>query len=196
MNFLKSTFLLLVPILFLAACNKNSSSLSTDAVDSLKLTYQQITVDVEQAWVDMIMDDDGKLENMRRILQEVGYSDSYNRLKFDSLNKEVDALAQLRYDQESMSDSDLITLYDERTGTTLGKLMTFTTSLPQFEQYPLMGTLLQEIFEADDRVLRYRIQYDNAAKSYNQFITDHESNLGLLTSQEIHHAKALFELPE
>lgn len=179
------------------ACNKKASGpLSTDALDSLKLTYQQIEVELEQVWIEMMMDDDGKLENMRRILQEISYSTGYNRLTFDSLSNSVEALAKLRYDQQTMSESDLISLYDTRTTETMDALAKFTTQLPQFEQYPLMGTLLQEIFEADDRVLQFRIHYDNAAKDYNNFIAENEPYLQQVTNQASHQIKGLFELPE
>ena len=186
-------FLLMLAVI---SCNKKASTLSSDALDSLKLTYKQINGELDFSWTEMIMDDDGKLENMRRILQEISYSGNYDRIKHDSLGKAVEALAALRYDRETMADSDLITRYDDQTTQTMGSLMEYTTALPQFPQYPLMGQLLQEIYEADDRVLQYRIQYDRAAKSYNQFIGDNEPYLDQVTGQIDLQPKPLFELQE
>ncbi len=197
MKFLKSTSLALLLIYFAFSCSKNASdSISTEAMDSLKLTYTQINVGIEQAWTEMMMDDDGKLENMRRLLQEISYSGSYDRIQHGQLANDVESLAEMRYDQTTMQDSDLISSYDDRTNSTLGALQEFAVNLPQFEQYPLMTTLLNEIYDADDRVLRYRIQYDNAAKMYNQFISDNKSLMGQLTTATDHQPKALFELPE
>ncbi len=197
MTFFKNLiFTLLLSMAF--ACSKNASnSISRDDLDSLQLTYEQINAELDQTWTEMIMDDDGKLENMRRVLQEVSYSGgNYNRLKHDSISKGVDKLAEMRYDQESMADSDLITRYDSLTTATMNDLTVFTTGLPQFEQYPLMGQLLQEIFEADDRVLQYRIQYDRAAKWYNQFIEENDPYMARISSRENPVPKPLFELPE
>lgn len=196
MKFLKFTFLAILVVSVLS-CSKNASdSISTEALDSLKLTYQQINVGIDQAWTEMMMDDDGKLENMRRLLQEISYSGSYDRVQHGALAKDVESLAEMRYDQTTMQNSDLISEYDNITNNTLGALQEFAVSLPQFEQYPLMTTLLNEIYEADDRVLRYRIQYDNAAKMYNQFIADNQSLMGQLTANAEHEPRALFELPE
>ncbi len=142
----------------------------------------------------MIQDDDDKLDNMKRILQEVEFSGDYNRLKLDSLNKDIDKLTAIRYDQQTMSDSDLINLYDSMTTQVMGEVTVFTTRLSQFDQYPLMGELIQEVFEADDRVLRYRIEYDRSAKEYNAFIESHESELHLVAKQKVLQPKALFEL--
>ncbi len=197
MKFFKNPLILAVLLALLStACNKKARTLSVDTLDSLKLTYQQINNELEFSWTEMMMDDDGKLENMRRILQEISYSGDYSVVTHEGLKKEVEDLAAIRYDRETMSNSDLITNYDDKTNTTMSGLMEFTTGLPQFEQYPLMGQLLQEVFEADDRVLQYRIQYDRAVKSYNQFIEENEPYLEQIANQEILQAKSLFELQE
>jgi hypothetical protein len=142
----------------------------------------------------MIQDDDEKLDNMRRILQEVEYSGKYDRLKLDSLKKNIDQLANVRYDQQTMADSELINTYDAMTNQVMSEVMEFTTRLEQFEQYPIMGDLLQEVFEADERVLHYRIQYDRLAKSYNSFLETHEGDMNALARQSDLQPKPLFEL--
>jgi len=181
--------------LILVACNKNSSTtLTPTAVDSLKTVYLDINSEMDTAWNVMMKDDDEKLQNLKRILQEVEYSGNYNRLKLDSLMNEIDVLLSVRYDQQSMADSELINKYDDMTTQVLGNVTNFTTGLVQFEQYPTMGQLLQEVFEADDRVLRYRIDYDKTAKQFNAFIEAHESDLQLVAKQKILQPKPLFEL--
>jgi hypothetical protein len=186
---------LLFIVLLFSSCNKKTSTtLSPTAVDSLKSVFQDINRDLEATWDEMIQDDNDKLDNMRRILQEVEYSGSYNRLKLDSLKKNIDQLAEARYDQQTMSDSELINLYDSMTNQVMGEVTVFTTQLEQFEQYPIMGQLLQEVFEADDRVLHHRIQYDRLAKAYNSFIETHEPDMKALARQSNLQPKPLFEL--
>jgi hypothetical protein len=142
----------------------------------------------------MIKDDDEKLDNLRRVLQEVEYSGNYNRLKLDSLKKNIDQLEAARYNPATMSDSDLINRYDSMTNQVMGEVTVFTTRLAQFEQYPIMGQLLQEVFEADDRVLHHRIEYDRIAKQYNAFLESYQPDMQLLTRQQDIRPKPLFEL--
>lgn len=194
MTFFKS-LLVLLPIVIFTACNKNSSTtLSPTVVDSLKTVFTDINGQLEVAWEDMIKDDDEKLDNLRRILQEVEYSGDYNRLKLDSLKEHIDELQQVRYDQNTMVDSDLINFYDSLTTQVMGEVTIFTTRLEQFEQYPTMGQLLQEVFEADDRVLKYRIEYDKSAKEYNAFIEANKDHMQLVARQKDLKSKPLFEL--
>lgn len=195
MTFFKSILLIFFVAIILGACNKNTStSLTPTAIDSLKTVFQDINTQLEAAWNTMIQDDDDKLSNLTRLLQEVEYSGDYNRLKLDSLKKDIDQLAAVRYDQQTMSDSDLINLYDSMTTQAMGEVTVFTTRLSQFDQYPLMGQLIQEVFEADDRILRFRIDYDRAAKQYNSFIEEHEPDLPLVAKQQVLQPKPLFEL--
>jgi len=196
MTFFKSILLIFFVAIILGACNKNTStSLTPTAIDSLKTVFQDINTQLEAAWNTMIQDDDDKLSNLTRLLQEVEYSGDYNRLKLDSLKKDIDQLAAVRYDQQTMSDSDLINLYDSMTTQAMGEVTVFTTRLSQFDQYPLMGQLIQEVFEADDRILRFRIDYDRAAKQYNSFIEEHEPDLPLVAKQKVVlQPKPLFEL--
>jgi len=195
MTFFKSILLIFFVAIILGACNKNTStSLTPTAIDSLKTVFQDINTQLEAAWNTMMQDDDDKLSNLTRLLQEVEYSGDYNRLKLDSLKKDIDQLAAVRYDQQTMSDSDLINLYDSMTTQAMGEVTVFTTRLSQFDQYPLMGQLIQEVFEADDRILRFRIDYDRAAKQYNSFIEEHEPDLPLVAKQKVLQPKPLFEL--
>lgn len=195
MTFFKSILLIFFVAIILGACNKNTStSLTPTAIDSLKTVFQDINTQLEAAWNTMMQDDDDKLSNLTRILQEVEYSGDYNRLKLDSLKKDIDQLAAVRYDQQTMSDSDLINFYDSMTTQAMGEVTVFTTRLSQFDQYPLMGQLIQEVFEADDRILRFRIDYDRAAKQYNSFIEEHEPDLPLVAKQKVLQPKPLFEL--
>ncbi len=195
MTFFKTAFSIFIISIVLGACNKNTSTtLTPTLIDSLKIVFQDINTQIDVTWNKMIQDDDDKLDNMKRILQEVEFSGDYNRLKLDSLNKDIDKLTAIRYDQQTMSDSDLINLYDSMTTQVMGEVTVFTTRLSQFGQYPLMGELIQEVFESDDRVLRYRIEYDRSAKEYNAFIESHESELHLVAKQKVLQPKALFEL--
>jgi len=185
----------IILILLTGACNKKTSTpLSPIAVDSLKFVFQEINSDLELSWNQMMNDDDEKLDNLRRILQEVEYSGNYNRLKLDSLKNDIDQLQAVRYDPETMSDSELINMYDSMTNQVMGEVAIFTTRLEQFEQYPIMGQLLQEVFEADDRILHHRIEYDRIAKRYNAFIDSYQPDMQLLTRQQDIRPKPLFEL--
>ncbi|MGI9543447.1 MAG: hypothetical protein ACR2MX_09320, partial [Cyclobacteriaceae bacterium] len=77
-------------ILFFYACAKKSNSsgtLTSADLDSLQIQFSQINSDIDQAWVAMMVDDDGKIENLKRLLQEVVYSNNYDQAKIDSLQQ-------------------------------------------------------------------------------------------------------------
>jgi len=195
MTFSRTFFVLLLLISFVACSKKSSTTLTPTAVDSLKAVYQDLSVQVDTTWTAMMKDDDEKLDNLRRILQEVEYSGSYDRLKLDSLKNHIDQLASVRYDQQSMSDSEKINIYDSMTNQVMGEVTIFTTRLEQFDQYPTMGRLLQEVFEADERVLHHRISYDKSVKQYNAFIEAYQQDLQLSAQGSPPQPKPLFELP-
>lgn len=195
MTFSRPTIPVILVLIALGACSKKSSStLSPTAIDSLKSVFQNINNQVDTTWAAMMQDDNEKMDNLHRILQEVEYSGNYNHLKLDSLKGRIDQLKNARYDQQTMSNSEKINQYDSLTNQVLGEITIFTTRLDQFEQYPIMGRLLQEVFEADERVLRHRIAYDRSAKQYNSFIQSHQDALPQIAKQAALSPKPLFEL--
>ena len=197
-NLTKIAFIVFA-LLFVYACTKKSNSsgtLTTADLDSLQTQFSQINSDIDQAWVAMMVDDDGKIENLKRLLQEVVYSNSYDQAKVDSLQMKVEAVEKMRYDQETMKDSDLITQYDLATENVIAEINDYVTSLPAFQTYALMPTLVDEVMQAEERVLRFRVDYDRAIYEYNGFIDQNSSYMADIDPDAALESKPMFAWDE
>ncbi|MGF1636745.1 MAG: hypothetical protein ACFCUU_06685 [Cyclobacteriaceae bacterium] len=193
-----------ITILFLLAtsmllwqCKKSKEEIERETVvmDSLVLMYSSLNDSINVSWHRMTNDDDEKLFFLRRLLLEISYTNNYDKTKHSKLLERVDSLATIRYDQQTMSDSDLIDYYDSLSSAVAYEVITFAREHPEFEKYGLMQELINDISEKSGNVLIYRIHYDNYARERNQFI---EANKKLLETSMPDSAFApmpLFALP-
>jgi len=169
------TFRPLMAICAIAAfvgCTRNSSTdaVSTSTADSVIIVYKATGDSVASAWKRMITDDDEKLFHIKRLLEEVTYTGNYDQVAVDSLMGKHQALVELRYDQRSMADSDLIDEYDVLTSELIHDVTSFAKNHPDYKKYPLMEELIMDIMEADNRVLLHRIKYDSYCRELNSLV--------------------------
>ena len=142
----------------------------------------------------MIREDDQKITYLKRLIDEVSYTKVYDKAVYDSLATGIETLKAIRYDQNSMADSDKIDLYDETTAEIVNKVITFAQNHPKYEDYPIMAELINDILDADNKVIYRRVDYDNIAIEYNKFI---ELNQELIRkSGNVVSVKPLFQLSE
>jgi len=160
-------------------CNKSASqkAVSSEEVDSITLVCNALEDSIDDSWEVMIADDDEKLFHIKRLLEEISYTGEFDRERYDSLLNMHSELVALRYDRKSMSSSDLIDEYDEKTAELIFAVTSFAKEHPKYENYPLMKELVVEIREADDRVLFHRIKYDEFSTRYNELIEQHREIL-------------------
>lgn len=198
MKFLYKIIYFSIAVLFLLSSCKTGDKKKKDKVslDSLQTTYQAINDSLDAAWSKMIADDNEKLKNSKRLLQEVSYTNAYNKAQYEDLQEQLIDLKDMRYDRKSMANSDAIDQYDAASSQVIYKVMTFATSHPQYEEFSLMKELVKEIQDAQNRVLLMRVHYDHAAKDYNQFIEIHHELMDEIDSSETIGKQPLFELSE
>ena len=189
--------ILVCALLFSYACAKKSNTsgtLTSEDLDSLQTQFSEIKVQMDQAWVAMMLDDDGKIENLKRLLQEVVYSNNYDQAKIDLLQSKVEAVENMRYDQETMRDSDLINQYDLETEDVIVEIVDYVTSLPAFQTYPLMATLVEEVQQAEERVLGFRVGYDRTVQMHNDFIEQNNNHMADIDQDAQLDSKPMFAL--
>ena len=190
-TFIKSYFYIIIVAFLAFSCGKNvksteeEKSKETTADETARLTVLADSVDA--MWAVMIKDDDLKLGYLKRLLDEVSYTNAYNKIKYDSLVADLDLLVKSRYDQNTMSASDKIDAYDMETTYLEGQIFDFAQNHPRFEEYPLMKELINDIAGIDNQTIYHRMHYDNAAIAYNKFIE--ENNIDAAK-------KSLFQLTE
>jgi len=189
-------FVLIIFLLLSFSCKKpGKTKVSHSEVDSIEIAFHGSYDSIKVCWNRMITDDDEKLFHIKRLLEEISYTNNYDQEIYDSLMTLQEELVALRYDQQSMSNSDLIDDYDIRTAELIKKVITFSKNHPDFKKYPLMSELIMDIQEADNRVLLHRIKYDNFCRIYNEIISQHEDIVTRINPQSLE-KKALFTLYE
>jgi len=185
---------IILAVLVLSQCQTGDKSVDTDELESLKLSYQAINDSIAVSWKLMIEDDDEKLFHLKRLVDEITFTNEYDQGKVDELYLRIEKAKSLRYDQESMQDSGLIDEYDLVIASLINEVSSYASTHPKFENYPLMPELINDIREADNRVLFHRITFDKYAKEYNALIETNKDILSKIDLDLKFERKPLFEL--
>ena len=185
-----------ITILLVSSCDKKTKKETLTAVeaDSLHHAFLVIQDSLNTAWERMIEDDNQKIADAKRLLEEVSYTNNYNVMQFDTLQQNLALLLEMRYSNTSMAEPSAIDNYDSASNKVINTIMTVASEHPDFARYPLMKTLVKDIQEANGRVLRQRVSYDYAAKLYNQFLEENNAVLEEVYSLKDLDKKPLFEL--
>ncbi len=178
----------------LVSCEKKPTSESSGA-DSLMIEYKALTDSVAHNWETMIADDDEKHIFMKRLLLEVSYTNNYDKERFKELTEQVDRLKEMRYDQNTMADSELIDAYDSASWDLTDQIIEFARAHPRFDDVPLMSELINDISGKNNYVLMHRIHYDNWVKELNSFKAKNKEKLIHADPAADVATMPLFELP-
>ncbi|MDN4164986.1 hypothetical protein QWY31_05700 [Cytophagales bacterium LB-30] len=183
-------------MLFVFSCETSKSKkLSPEEKDSVVVYQKALGDSLQKAWTFMMEDDDAKLSDLKRLIQEMEYSYQYDSLVLDTLKQELENLKAIRYDQVTVAISENIDNYDIATNTLINRVISFAYSQPAFNQYTLMAELEADILAANERVLYYRIEHDRWAKRYNAY-TEENKSVFEERNPELLQKKPLFELPQ
>ena len=194
MKSIRLTAVIIFTVLILSQCTTGDKSVDADELESLKLSYQAINDSIAVSWKLMIDDDDEKLFHLKRLVEEITYTNEYDQVKVDGLFQRIEKVKPMRYDPESMQDSGLIDEYDLIIASLINEVSSYASTHPRFENYPLMAELINDIREADNRVLFHRITYDDFAKEYNILIETNKDILNQIDPDLKSERKPLFEL--
>lgn len=177
MKKLRLIFILLIAITFACERKSTTNEASGKKVDRVKKEIDVLVDSMDTAWKVMIQSDNEKLADIKRLLDEVSYTKKYDVLAHDSLVTLQKKLTSKRYDQKSMSVSQKIDAYDLATDSLIRAAVKLTGSTPNIESHPLAQTLLNDIMEADNKVVVYRTQYDRWAREFNNYVEKHDKQL-------------------
>jgi septal ring factor EnvC (AmiA/AmiB activator) len=158
-------------LMLLTSCNKNQvKETSFTKVDSLTETYLALQDTMLQAWNSMIHDDNRKLKSMNHLLHELTVSSPEKRDEIEMLEGRLDQLKSLRYNQQTMSDTEVVSEYDFASNSLITELISLAESQKEFAYNTTLQKLVDSIRAADQRVNIYREGYDRVATQFNQFI--------------------------
>lgn len=165
------------------------------SIDSLNRSFQSLNDSLAVRWEAMIAEDDQKLADMRRLLQEISYFPVYNKARLETLQTQLQHLYDIRYEPESMT-SEQIDQYDSATAALKNEIIQFANEHPDVEKYPLVGQLIDSIEASDQRVIFHRVKYDNYARDYNEFLETNREFVRTIDTTDLHQKRPLFQLSE
>ena len=166
---------------------RNSTRLTTQDIDSINVRAVMLQDSIQATWKVMQSEDDEKLTYMKRLIDEVSYTNVYDQQTYDSLAQSIEQLKAMRYDDRSMANSESIDQYDSATRSVLNRVITFAENHPKYEDYPIMKELIDDIIAFDQRVIYRRVDYDNFIETNQKVFSENGKN---------YTKKPLFQLTE
>src|SRR5688572_8841507 len=162
--------------------------------DSLTDLYLSLQDSVLQSWNIMINDDNQKIKAMHNLLHELMITSSNQDDQLHAYEEQLNHLIELRYNQKSMADEDLIEEYDFASNLLVTELITLAESKTEFAYNTTLQKLVEEIRIADQRVNIYRESYDAITSKYNAFLNANRTHLTEISVQDSLELKPLFQM--
>jgi hypothetical protein len=128
-------------------------------------------------------------------LLEISYTNLYDKEEIDSLMAKIEALRAMRYDKNTLSDSDRIDRYDSATFRLTSEVIQTALDHPRYDDFPLMEELIDDINFKNDMILIHRIHYDGFAMELNQYIDENRQWLEKAPGNVEMAERPLFRLP-
>lgn len=153
----------------------DDQSLFTKA-DSLTDNYLSFNDSIIQIWNIMIHDDNQKIKSMRYVLHILGESNEFNNEDLLVLEERLDQLVQNRYTPESLNDAS-IEEYDFASRALVTEITTLAQQSSSFSENEKLQRKVDEILAAEERVEKYRNDYDRIVEQYNQFLEINKSTI-------------------
>jgi hypothetical protein len=192
-GFFLIVFLVFVTLLTGCETKKRTAADDFTKADSLTETYLALQDTMLQVWNSMINDDNKKIKAMHRLIHDLSVLSTTNREELERLKDRLDRLADMRYDQNSISDPELVNEYDFASNALITELVSLAESQKEFLYNRTLQKLVDSIRAADQRVISYREDYDQIASRFNRFIERNQSLLQQLDSEEFR-KKPLFQM--
>ncbi|HEY9488728.1 MAG TPA: hypothetical protein VIQ51_10360 [Chryseosolibacter sp.] len=186
---------ILLGLLILVGCeSKPAETTGFTKVDSLTETYLSLQDTVLRVWNTMIHDDNRKIKAMHHLLREIVISNPEKSEELRQYEERLDDLIELRYDQKTMSDAQLVSEYDFASNSLVTELITLAETQQDFASNSRLQNLAESIRAADQRVINYREEYDDIASRFNRFIDRNHDLLEEMQSDSIPSKKPLFQM--
>jgi hypothetical protein len=190
--FMKNTVWLALLLAAFTACNRTPKAVDPASASAAKAQLSVLRDSVDIRWTQMMASDDAKLVATAQILNELERSPGANQTQLQLLNRANTRLKALRYQQLTMQSAQ-IDRYDSAQDSLLTALRSLATA-------PGASTTVQNTLETigqyDGQVVGYRVQYDRAAKQFNNYLKLHESQLQGKMADGTLAPLPLFELQE
>ena len=181
-------------VLFNCGKKAETSHPTFTKVDSLTDLYLSLQDSVLQSWNIMINDDNQKIKAMHNLLHELMITSRGQDDQLRDYEERLDHLMELRYNQRSMANEDLIEEYDFASNLLVTELITQAESKTEFAYNTTLQKFVEEIRVADQRVNLYREAYDAITLKYNLFLQENRNYLTEITEEDSVELRPLFQM--
>lgn len=182
-------------LMIVAGCDhKPAETNDFTKADSLTETYLALQDTMLEVWNTMINDDNRKIKAMHSLIHELSVSHPEKRDDLEDYKTRLNELMSMRYDQHSMSDADIVTQYDFASNSLVTELVSLAEAQAQFPYNTTLQKLVDSIRAADERVMNYRLEYDEVASRFNHFIERNQNQLDDIDLDSFVDKKPLFQM--
>lgn len=168
----KITCILIFSTILLTGCGKTNDTpenLAFTKIDSLTESYLSYNDSILQSWNIMMNDDNQKIKSMRHLVDILQESNEFNHEELAVLKERINHLFENRYTPESLSE-ERIEEYDFASNALITEITTLAQGYSKYDQNEKPQKIVAEIIAADQRVEKYRNEYDQIVERYNQFL--------------------------
>lgn len=159
--------------------------------DSLAEQYLELHDKMVQAWHIMIHDDNHKLTMMHNLIESFRTSGRYDDHTITTLDKHLDRLKTIRYDQRTIADSKTVKRYDAASDSLFTALNNLISDKPFTHNIAIQDNL-KEIRAVIERAGQYRRNYDEITIRYNTFLENNKEVLAEVDTKMCTDQRPLF----
>ena len=162
-----------------ASCKRDGSQaavLNPASAAAAKVQFDVLRDSVDVKWRAMTESDDQKIGITRLLLRELKGQPGISAAQLQGLEHANARLKTRRYDQQTMATSALIDQYDTAQDSLLKAV--YPVAAPN-GQAPTENArnFVEGIQQLDAGVVTFRVQYDRAARQYNDYLKLHQPEL-------------------
>ena len=188
-SFLSSAKSAVIGLLILTGCaasckrdGSKAAALNPASAAAAKAQFDVLRDSVDLKWRGMMDSDDQKMGVTRLLLRELRGQPGTDATQLQRLERANARLKTRRYNQQTMANSALIDQYDTAQDSLLHAL--YPVAAPN----GAAGTenarnFVEGLQQLDAGVVGFRVQYDRAAKQYNDYLRLHQPELQSLGSR-------------
>lgn len=140
-----------------------------ETIDPLVVGFERFVSKTDTAWEKMMASDNQKIDNMRRLVEELILIDGSDETQLKELKTKIEDLPTIRYNRLDMKESTKIDRYDAATNEAIAQIRQAISANPNAMKYQIVNQLMAEVGLADDSVLVFRKEYDRALDSLQVF---------------------------
>ena len=125
----------------------------------------------------MINDDNEKIKAMNHLLHELMVTGANEADLYRSYEERLRQLSRIRFTQKSMANTHVVEEYDIASNTLIMDLIGAAESKREYTYNTTLQKLVDNILSADQRMIRFRAEYDSLVYEYNRFVNQNKDDL-------------------